>query len=90
MKSNASIPEGILGVLPHSIRGYLNTFTNILPATERFNQCIACSEKVLKEYETNGDEFLLKVFDSADYLENVTGISEMTDIDNDVSCFFIF
>lgn len=81
----ASIPEGILGVLPHSIRGYVSTFSHILPATERFSQCIACSERVVKEYETSGDDFLLKVLNSADYLENITGISEMTAIDNDVS-----
>jgi ubiquitin-like modifier-activating enzyme ATG7 len=80
----ASIPEGILGVLPHSIRGYVSTFSHILPATERFSQCIACSEKVIKEYEQGGDDFLLKVFNSADYLENVTGISEMNAIDNNV------
>jgi ubiquitin-like modifier-activating enzyme ATG7 len=81
----SSIPEGILGILPHSVRGYLSIFQHILPATERFTQCIACSENVLQEFSENGIDFLMKVFDSADYLEAVTGIDKMADVDNDVS-----
>lgn len=81
----SSIPEGILGILPHSVRGYLSTFQHILPATERFSQCIACSEKVLEEFGEDGNDFLLKVFDSADYLEVVTGIDKMAEVDHDVS-----
>lgn len=42
-------------------------------------------QKVLDEYQAHGNEFLLKVFESSKYLEEVTGIDEMENMDNDVS-----
>lgn len=69
--------ECILGILPHSIRGFLSTFSHVLPATRRFQKCIACSNTVLEEYRKKNFEFLLKVFNSSRYLEDLTGLTEL-------------
>ena len=39
--------DGVLGMIPHSIRGFLSHYQTVLPAVEAFNSCVACSEKVI-------------------------------------------
>lgn len=75
----------MMGIVPHSIRGFLSTFSHVLPATHRYEQCIACSSTVLKEYESRGFEFLLQVFNSSKYLETLTGLDKLFSEEVEVS-----
>jgi ubiquitin-like modifier-activating enzyme ATG7 len=45
-QSEASDEGSPLGLVPHSIRGFLAQFQQVLPASHMFLHCIACSEKV--------------------------------------------
>lgn len=51
--------------------------------------CIACSEYVLDEYLKNRDEFIIKVINSPDFLQDVTKITETLqamDLENAIIC----
>lgn len=69
--------ESVLGLVPHQIRGFLSRFHNVLPACRRFDMCTACSDVVLENFRTSGFDFLLKAFNSPNYLEDLTGLSEL-------------
>ncbi|KAK7576226.1 hypothetical protein V9T40_012512 [Parthenolecanium corni] len=73
-----------LGKIPHSIRGFIADFENILLCTPAFNQCIACSPIVIKEYLQDSDGFLQKVFCDIKYLPNLTALSQYELIDDEL------
>ncbi|EDW01725.1 GH21606 [Drosophila grimshawi] len=85
--TEAQQPEGLLGILPHSVRGMLCNYENVLPATQKFAQCIACSERVLAAYRSEGHAFLFKTFETAKYLEDLTGISEFKRLNSEIIDF---
>nr|AWV66688.1 autophagy-related protein 7 [Brachionus koreanus] len=69
--------ESCLGIVPHQIRGYLHSFSMILPASQAFDKCTACSIEILETYKREGFDFLIKVFNDPNYLEDVTGLKEL-------------
>ncbi|XP_041349975.1 ubiquitin-like modifier-activating enzyme ATG7 [Gigantopelta aegis] len=66
-----------LGMIPHQIRGFLSRFHHVLPASQAFDKCTACSQIVLENYERDGFQFLQRVFNEPTYLEDLTGLTQM-------------
>ncbi|KAF9942943.1 Autophagy protein 7 [Mortierella alpina] len=66
-----------LGLLPHQIRGFLSRFKNLLISGQAYDRCTACSDQVLEAYEQEGFGFLVKVFQDAKHLEDITGLTKM-------------
>lgn len=42
-----------------------------------YSRCTGCSETVLKAYETEGFEMLVKAFNDQGYLEQLTGLDKL-------------
>ncbi|TFY54169.1 hypothetical protein EVJ58_g9017 [Rhodofomes roseus] len=54
--------EGVLGIVPHQLRGFLAQFRNIPITGAAYDRCTGCSVTVIKAYETQGFEMLLNAF----------------------------
>ena len=44
---------------------------------EAFEKCIGCSKKIIEGFKENKEEFLLRAMNKPDYLEDLTGITQM-------------
>ena len=77
MDNKEAINISPLGVVPHSIRGFLHRHQQVLPATEAFFNCTACSPLVIQRYAEKGYAFLAEVFNNADVLEQVSGLADL-------------
>ena len=66
-----------LGIIPQQIRGDLSSFSMNVMYGECFDKCIGCSGKVQEAFQVDREEFIINACNKPDYLEDLTGITEM-------------
>lgn len=69
--------EGLLGFVPHTIRGFLSSWKDMLIRGKAYDCCSACSDKVVEAYKTEGWEFVKKALADRSYVEEVSGLAQM-------------
>lgn len=67
----------LFGLVPHQIRGSLSSFQNMILTGSSYNQCTACSPKIIQAFEKDGFDFLEKAFNDPAILEEITGLKDM-------------
>jgi ubiquitin-like modifier-activating enzyme ATG7 len=69
--------EHPLGIMPHQVRGFIAHYAQLVVTGHAFDKCTACSATVVKEYRERGMEFVLEVLNRPNYLEELTGLTEL-------------
>lgn len=77
VSSNDTELVGLLGCVPHTIRGSLWNYDTQLTITHRFTSCTACSVAVITEYKNRGLDFVLDACNTPNYLEKLSGLEEL-------------
>ena len=78
--SSASSPpahESILGLVPHQLRGFLAQFRTVPIVGAAYDRCTGCSERVVKAYEEQGFDMLLRAFNETEFLPELTGLKAL-------------
>lgn len=75
--ADPSTSGSVLGLVPHQLRGFLAQFRNLPITGAAYDKCTGCSETVLKAYEEQGFDMLLKAFNEPGFLEQLTGLDKL-------------
>ncbi|PGH11224.1 ubiquitin-like modifier-activating enzyme ATG7 [Polytolypa hystricis UAMH7299] len=67
-----------LGIVPHQIRGFLSTFSNMIVAGKSYNCCSACSDNIIDAYKRDGWEFVERAVSESGYVEELSGLREVS------------
>ncbi|KAF2124191.1 autophagy-related protein 7 [Dothidotthia symphoricarpi CBS 119687] len=69
--------EHPLGTIPHTIRGYLSTFSNLQVEGQPYDCCSACSDTVIQCYEKDPWGFVQKALNEKGWVEEMSGLAEV-------------
>jgi len=73
-----------LGIVPHTVRGNVSRYHVYMPTSPCFVKCSACSQAVIEAYNSSGFEFLWRVFSDPSYLEEIAGLKDLQNVDDNV------
>ncbi|KAF2760021.1 autophagy-related protein 7 [Pseudovirgaria hyperparasitica] len=66
-----------LGLIPHTIRGYLSTFSHLVIKGKPYDCCSACSPKILDLYKKDGWDFVKRAINEKGWVEEISGLAEV-------------
>ena len=78
--SHPSLPAPFihpLGALPHTIRGFLSSFSNLLITGKPYDCCSACSDGIIKLYREDSWGFVRRALNERGWVEEVSGLAEV-------------
>ncbi|KAF2011890.1 autophagy-related protein 7 [Aaosphaeria arxii CBS 175.79] len=78
--SHPSLPPPFvhpLGLVPHTIRGYLGNFNNIQVEGKPYDCCSACSDTIIDLYQQDPWDFVQRALNEKGWVEEVSGLAEV-------------
>lgn len=66
-----------LGLIPHTIRGFLASFQNMMIKGRAYDCCSACSEPIVNAYREGGWDFVKRALNEKEYVEELSGLAEV-------------
>ncbi|RMZ73592.1 e1 -activating enzyme gsa7p apg7p [Pyrenophora seminiperda CCB06] len=78
--SHPSLPPPFqhpLGIIPHTIRGYLSNFSNLQVEGKPYDCCSACSDVVLEAYNKDPWAFVQRALEERGWVEEMSGLKEV-------------
>lgn len=83
-----NINNSELGLIPHQIRGNISNMKFQLPISKPYEYCSCCSVKIINEYKKNKQNFLIKVLNNPEYLEEISGLNKLYNDTNNINYDF--